>query len=98
MGEVLVVGWDDETQQEKGDHVEESNTPKDLFGGFGKGLAWIGGFGCCESNKFGSAEGERGSHEDRTPAFETVAERSTVKLFVVPVFGSEVASVVSRYL
>ena len=46
LGKVLVIGWDDKTEDEERDHVEERDTPEDLLGGSWNGLSWVGTFSC----------------------------------------------------
>ena len=91
LGEVLVVGGDDEAEEEERDHVEEGDTPEHLLGGLGDRLSWVGGFCCGETHQLSSTEGKGGSDEHGAETLEAVAECT----WLVPVVGADVASVVS---
>jgi hypothetical protein len=90
IGVKWAVGWDNETNEEEIDNVEDADTPDDLVGGLGDFLAWVTGLGSSETSEFGSGEGKRGCDEDGTESVEAI-EESRVWSFPVHM------SVVLRY-
>jgi len=92
LGELVIVGGNDETKERERDDVEEADTPENLLGRFGDRLSRIFCFCCCETDEFGASEGEGGGHEDGTEAFETIAEGA----WVLPVCATDVAAGVGR--
>ena len=72
----------------KGDDVEESDTPENLLNSRGEGLAGIGGFGSGQANQLGSSESESCRNKHTTEALEPVIEGSGV----VPVCASYVST------
>ena len=90
LGEVVIVGGDDETEEEEGDNIEERDSPEDLLGGLGDGLARVGGFSCSETNKLSSTKGKGSGHEHGAESLEAVSERT----WLVPVVSANVASAV----
>lgn len=98
VGKVGIIRWDNETEDSKGDNVEEGDTPEDLLGSLWNGLSWVGGLSGGKTDQLGSSEGERGGDEDGAETVETVLEGSTVRTVSVvvslPVFTTNVTSVV----
>lgn len=84
------TGWDDKSDKEEGEYVEESNTPENLLCGLGESLSWVVGFSSCESYKLGSSEGEGCSDEDRAKSVESVLE---CLLRSMPILCANVSSV-----
>jgi hypothetical protein len=58
-----ILRVDEETDEEKANHVEESDSPEDLLDGAGESLGGVLGFGSSETDKFCSTEGEGCSDE-----------------------------------
>jgi hypothetical protein len=88
--EGLVIGWDNGTEDEEGDDVEEGDTPEDLLGSLWDGLSWVIRLGGGETDQLSSSESEGCSNEDGAETLEAVLEGS----WVVPVLESEVATVI----
>lgn len=94
LGEELIIGLDDQAEDEEGDDVEEGHTPEDLLGGLGEGLARVVGLGGSKTNQLGSSEGESGSDEDGAETLEAVLEGL---LRCVPVLRANVSSVLCQF-
>ena len=91
LGEVLVVGWNNETKEEQRDYVKQGDTPEHLLGGLGDRLSWVGGFSSSKTDKLSSTERERGGHEHGAESLEAISERTRL----VPVVCANVASGIS---
>jgi hypothetical protein len=74
VGEIWIVARDDKAQDEEGHNIEEGDTPEDLLSGLGDGLSWVISFRGCESDQFGSSEGECSGDEHGAKALEAVLE------------------------
>ena len=69
-----IVRWDDKTEDEERDDVEDGNTPEHLLGGLWKGLSRVVGLSSGETNQLSTSEGESGGDEDGTPSLKSVLE------------------------
>ena len=58
IGKGLVVGWNNQSEEEERDDVEQGDTPEDLLGSFRDGLARVVSFGGSKSNEFSSTKSE----------------------------------------
>lgn len=52
------VGWDDKSDEEEVDNIEDADTPDDLLGSLGYFFAWVLSLGSCETSQFSSTESE----------------------------------------
>jgi hypothetical protein len=73
--ELWIVVRDDETDEEKGDHVKDCNSPEYLFRCPGDSLSGIFAFSGRETNQFGSSKGESCRNKGRTDTLETKRQR-----------------------
>ena len=64
----------DQTNEEKVDNVEDSDTPYDLLRGSGNLLSWVGRFGGSQSGQLSASIGEGRSDEDAAEAVEAIEE------------------------
>ncbi len=85
----VVVGRQDQADDEEVDNVEEGDAPKHLLGGRRDGLARVGALGGGQADHLGAAEREGGNDEDAGKPVESVLKGAGV----VPVLGTQVASV-----
>lgn len=85
----VVVGGQDETEDEQVDDVEEEDTEENLLGGTGDGLAGVLRLGSSQTDQLSATESERGNDEDGTETVEAVVESTGVG----PVLGANVALV-----
>jgi hypothetical protein len=92
----LVVVVDEETDEGEGQDVEEGDTPEDLLDRRGKRLARVLGFGCSETDKLGSREGEGCSHEHSAEADESGERAGILPPLSTLVFGEAVIVVSNR--
>lgn len=92
-GQVWVVRWNNQSEEEERDNIEQANTPEHLLGSLGDSLSWVVRFGSGKTNQLSSSESESSSDEDGAETLEAVAERARV----VPVVSSNIASLVGRY-
>lgn len=74
--EILLIRSDDGAENEKGDDVEEGDTPEDLLGSLGNGLSWVVRLSSGKTDKLSSSESERCGDEDGTESLKTVLECS----------------------
>lgn len=68
-----MVRWDNESEDEQGDDVEEGNSPEDLLGGLWEGLAGVGSFSSGKTDQLSSTESERSIDEDGAESLESIA-------------------------
>lgn len=87
--QALIVAADEETHEEETEDVEDGDAPENLLDCTRKSLDGVLSLCSGETDKFGSGEGERGSDEDCTEAFEAVLESS----WVVPIPSAPVLGV-----
>lgn len=81
------VRWDDESNHEQGNDIEDHNAPQHLLGSFWNALQWVGSFGSGKTCQLGATEGERRSGEDAAEAEEAIIKCTGV----IPVGGSDIA-------
>lgn len=74
--QIRVVVWDDETDQEQRDDVENEDSPKDLLCGLWQGLSRVRCLGGGETDELCAGEGESCVDKDGTQTVETVVERT----------------------
>jgi hypothetical protein len=91
-----VVVVDEETDEGEGQDVEEGDAPEDLLDRRGERLARVLGFGCSETDKLGSREGERCCHEHSAEADESGERARVLPPLSTLVFGEPVAVVSNR--
>jgi hypothetical protein len=68
------IGWDNESNKEQVNNVEDADTPHNLLGGLGNLLSWVFSLGGGETSQFGTTKSERSSDEDRAESVEAVKE------------------------
>lgn len=83
---VLIIGADEETNEEQAEDIEQSDTPEDLLDSAGQSLDGVAGLGGSKTNQFRSGKREGSGNEDGAEADETVLERTRL----VPVPGTPV--------
>jgi hypothetical protein len=86
--ETLIVGGEDETDDEQVEDVEDGNSPEDLLASHGDGSAGVGRLGSSKTNHLSTTERESSNDKDGAETLE--AGESTG---VVPVLGADVALV-----
>lgn len=86
--ETRVVVRDKQTNDGKGNDVEEGDTPEDLLDSGGQGLARVGSLSSGETDQLGTGESEGGSDENAAKTLEAVVERSGIP----PVLVANVAA------
>jgi len=86
--ETLVVGGEDETDNEQVEDVEDGNSPEDLLASHGDRSAGVGRLSGSKTNHLSTTEGESSDDKDSTETLE--AGESTR---VAPVLGANVALV-----
>lgn len=68
------VGWDDQSNEEEVDDVEDTDTPDDLFGSLGHFLAWVLSLGSGKTSQFSATERERCSDKNCAETVKAVEE------------------------
>ena len=91
-----VVVVDEETDEGEGQDVEEGDAPEDLLDRRRERLARVLGFGCSETDKLGSGEGEGCCHEHSAEANESGERAGVLPPLSTLVFGEPVAVVSNR--
>lgn len=84
----LIIAAENDSDDEEVDNVEDCDTPEDLLGGGGNGLAGIRRLGSGETNHLSTTKSEGSDNEDGAETLEV--GKSTR---VVPVFDAEVTLV-----
>jgi len=89
--ESVIIGSNEETDQEETEDEEESDTPENLLDSTWKSLDWVGRLSSCKTDQLGTREGESCSDEHGTETTETVVEGS----WVIPCAGTPILAVTS---
>jgi hypothetical protein len=94
--ESFIVVVDEETDEGEGQDVEEGDTPEHLLDRRGERLARVLGFGCSETDKLGTGEGEGCRDEHSAEADEGGERAGILPPFAALVFGEPVIVVSNR--
>ena len=89
--EMGVVVGDQETNEDQGDDVEETDSPEYLLDGCRERTTRVGGLGGCKTNEFCATECECCGDEHGTEASETMVEGSRL----IPVLSANVGAVLT---